>query len=412
MNSKKARSTGATHTIHPANRDSGLFAGLSMCMLFLALSMTGQVGCCSCYPLKQGYGGLSIQSSSRPIAEVLEDASTPADVRESLLRVRTIRDFAETSIRLEKTGNYETYCQTGDKPVAIMLIACPSDSLQPLQWWFPIAGRFPYLGFFDPADAAHNAAKLKAQGYDVCLRTVAAYSTLGWLQDPVFSPMLRYDEATLANVIIHELTHATIFFPGYTGFNESVATFIGNQGSLDYMSATHGSESPGLASAVNSLHDEEMFSTFMLELSRRLVAAYDAAGTRQARIAAKRVVLVQAATDFAALSSDFAGDDYRDFDPSRLNNALVISYLTYHEHVALVNSIYERHGKNLGGLVRFLRDLPGNSDPVKSCRDWLARDPSAKPAAADRDDAVYAARRPCMCGAPHRFVFRGPRAPK
>jgi predicted aminopeptidase len=53
---------------------------------------------------------------------------------------------------------------------------------------------------------------------------------LGWFTDPILSKMLMRSEGDLANLIIHEMSHATIFVKDSIEFNENLATFIGDRG--------------------------------------------------------------------------------------------------------------------------------------------------------------------------------------
>jgi predicted aminopeptidase len=53
---------------------------------------------------------------------------------------------------------------------------------------------------------------------------VDAYSTLGYFKDPVLNTFLHRSDADLAELVFHELTHAKVFIPGDTDFNEAFAT--------------------------------------------------------------------------------------------------------------------------------------------------------------------------------------------
>ena len=63
----------------------------------------------------------------------------------------------------------------------------------------------------------------------MCLLPIPAYSTLGWLNDPVTAPMLREGRARLIEVVLHELVHATVYVPDEPDWNEGLATFFGQE---------------------------------------------------------------------------------------------------------------------------------------------------------------------------------------
>jgi predicted aminopeptidase len=111
--------------------------------------------------------------------------------------------------------------------------ACAPLSFAPKRWSFPIVGTVPYLGYFDVKPARAYAAQLaKEEPLDVTVRTASAYSTLGWFKDPVLSTMIPEGPdafGALANVILHESVHATVYVPSQSAFNESLASFIADE---------------------------------------------------------------------------------------------------------------------------------------------------------------------------------------
>ena len=112
-------------------------------------------------------------------------------------------------------------------------------SLEAVPHWFPIVGELPYKGYFDQDRAETEAERLRRkEGYDVCVSAITAYSTLGWLDDPVTSPMLARGPASLVETLFHEWVHTTAFFPNEADFNESVAQFIGQQASIRFFEDT------------------------------------------------------------------------------------------------------------------------------------------------------------------------------
>jgi predicted aminopeptidase len=166
--------------------------------------------------------------------------------------VAWIKKFGESN-GLKPTSNYTNYVKL-DRTAAVWVVsACEKLKFQPKQWDFPIVGSFPYLGFFDRNDAMNYAQELKKDGWDVDFRGASAYSTLGWFKDPILSTMLStistQDPATdtalgdLANIVIHESVHATLYLQGQSYFNESLASFVADQLTFTYLSERRGKAS-------------------------------------------------------------------------------------------------------------------------------------------------------------------------
>ena len=71
-----------------------------------------------------------------------------------------------------------------------------------------------------------------AEGLDVAVYPVPAYSTLGrlptggWFADPLLNTFIGYPEGELARLVFHELAHQVVFAPGDTLFNESFASTV------------------------------------------------------------------------------------------------------------------------------------------------------------------------------------------
>ena len=118
------------------------------------------------------------------------------------------------------------------------LSACEPLRFHSKTWSFPIAGDFPYLGWFDLRSAKDYARDLAGDGWDVDLRGAPAYSTLGWFHDPVLSSMIaRGPEALgdLVDVVLHESVHATLHLEGQALFNESLASFVADRLTSRYL---------------------------------------------------------------------------------------------------------------------------------------------------------------------------------
>ena len=110
------------------------------------------------------------------------------------------------------------------------LVAAPELSLTLKTWCFPVAGCVGYKGYFDRSAADAEAAQLRAQGLEVSVHPVPAYSTLGWSNwaggDPLLNTFIHYPEGALARLVFHELAHQVLYVPDDTAFNESFATAV------------------------------------------------------------------------------------------------------------------------------------------------------------------------------------------
>src|SRR5437016_3916838 len=193
----------------------------------LALLAGSALGAGGCYLLTQAGGQIDILLHSRGVEEMMADPSVSPAVKEKLRLVGDIKEFGEREMGLTPSSNYTTFYDTAGRPITYIVTACPKDSFRPYTWWFPIVGDVPYKGFFHRDDAVAEARALRAEGYDVRLGSASAYSTLGYFKDPVLSTMLDYPEEHLAALILHELTHGTIYLPGGADFNEGLASFVG-----------------------------------------------------------------------------------------------------------------------------------------------------------------------------------------
>ncbi len=189
-------------------------------VLLLSFSCTG------CYYMQAASGQLQVLRKREPISEVIEDADTPAELAERLALVQAARQFSIDKLALPDNGSYRSYADIERDFVVWNVFAAPEFSLEPRQWCFPVAGCVGYRGYFS-RDAAYRAAeRLAADGYDVAVGGVSAYSTLGNFDDPVLSSMMRWDDIQLVAVLFHELAHQVLYVKGDTGFNESFATAV------------------------------------------------------------------------------------------------------------------------------------------------------------------------------------------
>ncbi|WP_397382177.1 aminopeptidase [Prosthecobacter sp.] len=179
-------------------------------------------------------GQTEIWRKSRPNAVALADPSVAEKVKQRLQLIEELRAFAASDLHLP-TKSFGKYCDLKRPFVVWVVYAAPEFSIESKKWWYPLVGSLKYRGFFNEKDAAVEAARLKKKGYDVFVGGVEAYSTLGYLADPVLNTFLHRSDGELAELIFHELTHAKVFIPGDTDFNEAFATANGQEGVRRWM---------------------------------------------------------------------------------------------------------------------------------------------------------------------------------
>lgn len=227
------------------------------------------------YGISQGKGQLEIVRNARPNAEVLNDPDFPDSLKTNLKLVDEIKIYAFDSLGINFSKNYsKTYDQKG-KELMFVVTACEPFKLEPKEWKFPLIGSFSYKGFFDQQKAIVLEKELKEEGLDTNIRTAGGWSTLGWFEDPILSNMLNDSEAGFAELLIHELTHGTLFVKDSVRFNENLATFIGIKGTERYLTQKYGSESPLLQEYKNQWKDRNTLSDHILRGANYLDSIYN-----------------------------------------------------------------------------------------------------------------------------------------
>ena len=205
---------------------------LAMILVIIVMAL-----CSGCYTVKQGATFLGYLNRAVPLEKLITDDDTPEAEADRLFahRVMDIRRFAMEELGLAESRNYTRYVQLDRNFLAAVVSASADDSFARHYWRFPVVGRMPYKGFFNVNDARREREKLERRDLDVWVRGVDAFSTLGWFRDPLFSFMKDYSLYHLADLIIHELVHATVFLKNQVQFNEELAQFIGAEGARLYM---------------------------------------------------------------------------------------------------------------------------------------------------------------------------------
>lgn len=226
------------------------------------------------YGIGQLRGQLNIIYHAKPVEEYLSDPGYPDSLKKKLEFIQDVRTYATDSLGLKNSKNYTTLYDQQGKPALWVITACLPYELTAYEWEFPFLGKVSYKGYFQKEAGLPEVEQLKEKGYDVDYHPTGGWSTLGWFSDPILSNMLRKNEGQLAELIIHELSHATLFLPGSVDYNENFATFIGEQGALRYLKHRFGERSPEYLRYQYEQEDEARFGAYMLQSSQQLDSLY------------------------------------------------------------------------------------------------------------------------------------------
>jgi len=292
------------------------------------------------YLLQAGEGQLDLACRARSLESARDNPELSPNTRRLLADVPAMKAFA-TKVGLVPTSSYEDFVALDRRAVVWVVSAAPTFSLEPRQWWFPIVGDVPYLGWFDKHLAQNHAESMAANGWDVDLRGAAAYSTLGFFDDAVLSTMI--DEAPdadgeLANTILHESVHATVYVAGQSEFNEGLATFVGDHLTLLYLTERFGAESNQMTAFVEGEIEGKKTQARLYQAYKDLTAIYRSKDAPAAMLAKKTAYLSELRAEIR-----FARP---------ITNATLAHYDTYHGGEEAFARLYQVCDSDIRELIR------------------------------------------------------------
>jgi predicted aminopeptidase len=345
------------------------FLAIAVALGVLALLSTPT----ACYLSRGAWEEAKILSRREPISELVRDPRTPSDVKAKLKVVLAAREYAKDSLKLRVKDSFTTYSRLDHDTLVLLVSAAYRDTLKPYTWWFPIVGRVPYKGYFDFAAARREAQSLAADGFDVYVRPSDAFSTLGFFNDPLLNTTLKGDSISLANTVIHELTHNTFYAAGQAPFNESFAMFVGARGAAAFFRSRG---QPAAAARVDAeWDDDKVLARFWARLIRSLDSAYAAhPESKEARIAARDTVYMRAR---AALIDEVA-PILKTINPRfaqrvPLDNASLLARRVYASDLDVFDRVYEREARDLRRTIGRVIGLAKSQrkDPLGALKSWL-----------------------------------------
>jgi predicted aminopeptidase len=301
-------------------------------------------------------GQIDIWRRERAITDVFGDPAAPDALKHKLAGVLKIREFASRELGLPENQSFRRYADLQRPFVVWNVFAAREFSVHAERWCFPWVGCVTYRGYFSQEEADRYAAELAAQGHDVYVGGVPAYSTLGWFPDPVLNTFVNYPEAELARLVFHELAHQLIYLKDDTAFNESFAVAVEREGVRRWLEHTGDAKQRAHFERVHRARND--FMALVQRYRTRLDALYRLGQPPEAMRAGKRVVLDEMDAEYRVLKTAWGGySGYDRWFANKPNNAHIASVSVYTQLVPAFEAMLAQGGGDLAEFYRRVRAL-------------------------------------------------------
>jgi predicted aminopeptidase len=308
------------------------------------------------YYLQSVRGQLDLWSRQKDIEAVVADPKTSPALREKLRTVLSVREFASNELGLPRNASYRAYANL-ERPYAVWnVFAAPEFSIQPHQWCFVFAGCVNYRGYFNKPDAEAFATEVAADGYDVFVGGVPAYSTLGYFADPVLNTFVNYPTPHLARLVFHELAHQVVYVRDDSVFNESFAVAVEQEGMRRWLDR-YGTEQDRKVSDLVAERRSQFLD--LVETYRRRLDTLYKSGLPAAEMRARKTGYFEALhADYARLKESWGG--FAGFDrwfAEKPNNALLASVAIYSRKVPAFEALLAREDRDMPRFYAAVRKI-------------------------------------------------------
>lgn len=322
----------------------------------------------------------------QPLEQVLADPATPPQLLERLETAVEVLAFADEVLGFDPEGRYTGYVALEAPYVVWNLVVARPTEVAAQRWCFPVAGCVSYRGYFAQARAEAVAARYAARGYDVYVGGVAAYSTLGWFNDPLLSSFIHYPKPALAELLLHELAHGQLYVANATDFNESFATFVAREALAIWLMRPESQLSPNdLARHRARQIDAERFDGLLLQLRAALAEDFESAATDDEALVARDTRYAQARVCYERARSDFSTPAFDTYFETAPNSARLSLVSAYRRWVGAFGALFTANG---GDWQRFFAaaEALGNLPAEERTRELEALEQQIQ-AAGDKEHA-------------------------
>ena len=301
-------------------------------------------------------GHVNVLWQSQPIKTIIADPDTDSNLKRTLTKVLTLREFASHELKLPNNQSYTKYADL-KRPYAVWnVFAAPEFSIELEKWCFVQAGCVGYRGFFSQTKAERYAKKLSDEGYDVHVGGVRAYSTLGWFNDPVLNTFIGYSELELARLIFHELAHQVLYVPGDTVFNESFATAVEQEGIKRWLVKNNATIE--YAAFKEKLKRKTIFNALVLHHRDRLAMLFASNKSEAVKRAGKARILDDLQEQFSLLrTSSVKFNSYDRWFAQQINNALLATVSIYTQLLPAFQTLLAQQNGDMAQFFDVVKEI-------------------------------------------------------
>lgn len=321
------------------------------------------------YHAQAVHGHLELMDRRVPIDTLLAEEGRHGEPQrpgqqERLRRLQDMRAFASRELHLPDNRGYTLIARVGREAVAWNVFAAETFRVEPKTWCFPVAGCVPYRGYFAREAAEAFAAELRAEGLETFVAPVAAYSTLGWFDDPLPDYVLDWPEWRRAGLMYHELAHQVVYRPGDATFNESYARAVEIEGVRRWLEWRG---DPSLRAGYERALERSAWLGARLAATRQALAKlYSTAPAADAGHAEKQRLIEDLREDCARrLQIDPGHRELASWVAGTINNARLAAAATYFDRVEEFRALLAETGGDWARFHARVRAMAGSGADLK-----------------------------------------------
>ena len=320
----------------------------------LLLSLMLLIGCSKvAYVFDQARGQLSLLNRAKPNQEVLHDVQVKKEHKQKISNIMEYKKFFFSFFNEKEQNIYSKTTMLNREAVTFLVIRSPLNKIEGIESCFPILGCFPYLGFFSKSSAEEFVQERQSLGESVWMRNVYAYSTLGYVSDPILSSFFQYDDFDLAELIFHELFHVIFFIKGEVELNENLANFFARKMKQIYFV----NDTDALKNKIAKDKRHEKLRGEIARLAQELSKKYskDNASTEQAKVILESFIestfnpQVRTACKKNGISNCYPLTQ-------KWNNAHFAAFMTYEAKKDQLDNLFKKLQLDLRGFFNYIKE--------------------------------------------------------